>query len=145
MKQLKHWLLALLIIPALAIGFTACGGDDEDDDEPTSSNSLVGYWLRHHSDVYDGFYFASDGSGWEFEYVPSLGNPPYGWTISWKQSDSTLRIVDETSDNKFYDTYSITYLDEDTMILKMDGTTYSYQRVTKSQLPFSISDIEWDD
>ncbi|MCC8036846.1 MAG: hypothetical protein LIP02_01720 [Bacteroidales bacterium] len=42
MKQLKHWLLAILIIPALAIGFTACGGDD-DDDEPGSSD-LVGTW-----------------------------------------------------------------------------------------------------
>ncbi len=140
MKQLKHWLLALLIIPTLALTFTACGGDDDNDD-PEPSNSLVGYWLRHSSNVYDGFYFASDGSGWEFEYVPSYGEPPYGWSLSWKQSGSTLRVQEGGST----DIYTVTLLDEENLILKMDGNTYSYERVSKSELPFSISDIEWDD
>ncbi len=141
MKQLKHWLLALLIIPTLALTFTACGGDDDDDDEPSSSNSLVGYWLRHSSNVYDGFYFASDGSGWEFEYHPAYA--PYAWTISWKQSGTTLRVYDECE--KETDIYTMSLLDEDTLILKMDGATYSYERISKSQLPFSISDIEWEE
>ncbi len=139
MKQLKHWLLALLIIPTLALTFTACGGDD-DDDEPSSSNSLVGYWLGHSSEVYYAFYFAADGTGWDCEYHPPYA--PYAYTITWKQSGNSLSVT--TSDG-YCEIYTITFVDGDTIVLKADNSNYTYTRVSKSELPFSISDIEWDD
>ncbi|MCC8038090.1 MAG: lipocalin family protein [Bacteroidales bacterium] len=57
-------------------------------------------------------------------------------------SGTTLRIYDES--DYCYDTYTVTYLDDDTLVLKGEELTYSYERVTKSGLPFSISDIVWD-
>ncbi|MCC8038091.1 MAG: hypothetical protein LIP02_08175 [Bacteroidales bacterium] len=140
MKQLKHWLLAILVIPALAIGVTACGGDD-DDDEPSSSNSLEGYWLNYEGGEYDIYYFASDGTGWNI-----YGANRWGWSgshMTWKKSGSTVTIKD-------YGTYTETYtyrISGDYLYLDSGDTDndYVYERITKSELPVSLSDIDWDD
>ncbi|MCC8036847.1 MAG: hypothetical protein LIP02_01725 [Bacteroidales bacterium] len=89
MTKFLKWCLLALTVVTLSATFTACGGDD--DDEPgssSSSSSLAGYWVGKSSNVYIGFYFASDGTGWEFEYCKPYS--PYAWTISWKMSGNLL-------------------------------------------------------
>ena len=89
----KNWkiLLGMLLVAALSLGFTACGGDDDEEDNPgVEGRSLVGKWNIAHwqrlvngewvdekqESPYDMIVFTSDGKMeyWEYDGTTSENN-----------------------------------------------------------------------
>ena len=136
----------LLLISAILI--FACSGDDSSDNND-NNNSIIGYWnfysavgvtlcgstvndtVYDDSECYcDGLFteFKSDGSFRDYYDFISAGNPGCSDEIlsgSWSNSGNNYQL---NYDDGYIDTYSINFLDENTINYELDGTTYTYKK-----------------
>ena len=141
----------LLLLSALLI--LACSSDDGNDDNSQNiddnSNSVIGYWnfysalgvtlcgsttndiVYYDSACYcDGIFleFRCDGSFRDYYDFISTGNPGCSDEIltgSWSNSGNNYQL---NYDDGYIDTYSINFVDENTINYEFDGTTYTYKK-----------------
>ncbi len=98
-----RWLVTLFTAVAISASLTACG--DDDDNEPGGGNGngehdgcLTGEWISYTgaSDLYQYFYFDSDGTGIEGWYESNIDGVDEDNEFSWYTVDDKYLYIDGT-------------------------------------------------
>lgn len=161
MKKNFYYLLSMMMVAMLCVGFTSCGDDDDDDDVPgqVTGTGLVGVWQQTavENHFYGGtsesedftpfekFYqhylkFNENGTGkeYEYEYDPEDGGEWYIDGFSYHYDAKNLTI---TNDDGVV-AAEVRTLDSTTLVIKFKDTddndveyqVQTYKRVSEDKI-----------
>lgn len=123
MKRFSVYLLSVLLLTALCVGLTACGGDDNGGGR---DEKVVGTWIMDNA-TYNfscGWQFNADGTcsfgEWSYKGTPRF---PDANGVTWSTSGNTLRISAGPESASF--TYSVSN-DGKTLVLTATSSGDDY-------------------